>query len=152
MTRTQDSLAGYEIVVGVTGGIAAYKTCTVVSALAARGCGVSVIMTDPATRLVGPPTFAALSGRKVHTDLFADPRQWEMDHISLADLADAMLIAPATANVLGKIANGIADDLLTTTAITVDFPLLLAPAMNTRMWANPAVQENVRKLRERASS
>ncbi len=149
MDLSQDNLDGYEVVVGVTGGIAAYKTCAVVSALVARKCGVSVVMTEAATRLVGPPTFAALTGRKVHTDLFTDPRQWEMNHIALADRADVMLIAPATANMIGKIACGIADDLLSTTAITVDCPLLIAPAMNTRMWNNPAVAANVQTLRDR---
>jgi phosphopantothenoylcysteine decarboxylase/phosphopantothenate--cysteine ligase len=149
MSQPAPSLEGYEIVVGVTGGIAAYKTCHVVSALRQRGCGVTVVMTEAATRLVGPPTFAALSGRKVCVDTFADPQQWEMDHIALADRADLMLIAPATANCLGKLAHGIADDLLTTTAVTVDCPLLLAPAMNSRMWAHPAVAANCRTLTER---
>ena len=149
MDLSQDNLDGYEVVIGVTGGIAAYKACAVVSALVARKCGVSVVMTEAATRLVGPPTFAALTGRKVHTDLFTDPGSWEMNHIALADRADVMLIAPATANMIGKIACGIADDLLSTTAITADCPLLIAPAMNTRMWNNPAVAANVRTLIER---
>jgi phosphopantothenoylcysteine decarboxylase/phosphopantothenate--cysteine ligase len=149
MREAQPSLGGYEVVVGVTGGIAAYKTPSVVSALVARHCGVTVVMTEAATRLVGPPTFAALTGRCVHTDSFPDLRQWDMQHIALADLADLMLIAPATANALAKIAAGLADDILSTTAVAVDCPLLLAPAMNLRMWANPAVQANCRTLKKR---
>jgi phosphopantothenoylcysteine decarboxylase/phosphopantothenate--cysteine ligase len=149
MSQAQPNLGGYEVVVGVSGGIAAYKTCSVVSALVARGAGVTVVMTEAATRLVGPTTFAALTGRRVHLDTFADMKQWDMQHIALADLADLMLIAPATANILAKVACGLADDILSTTAVTVDCPLLLAPAMNTRMWNHPAVQANCRTLAER---
>lgn len=140
-------MTGYEVVVAVTGGIAAYKTCYVVSGLVKRGCGCSVAMTKAATRFVGTVTFQALAGRRVLTSLWDAEEQHDHQHIRLADVADLLVIAPATANIIGKIASGIADDLVSTTVMSVDCPVLLAPAMNVRMWENPVVRRNVERLR-----
>jgi phosphopantothenoylcysteine decarboxylase len=139
---------GREVVVGVTGGIAAYKTATLVSRLAQAGAGVTVVMTAAATRFVGPATFAALTGRPVRTDLFASSLEPLGGHIELAEKADLLCVAPATANFLAKAAQGIADDLLSTLYLVVRCPVLLAPAMNAAMWEKPPVQRNVRQLRE----
>jgi phosphopantothenoylcysteine decarboxylase / phosphopantothenate---cysteine ligase len=144
-----DPLAGREIVVGVSGGIAAYKTAALVSRLAQAGAGVSVVMTEHATRFVTALTFQTLSGRPVHADPFAAPEEWRADHITLADRAELVVVAPATANALGKLAGGIADDLLSTFLLATPAPVLLAPAMNERMWAHPAVRANVETLRGR---
>lgn len=137
-----------KVVLGVTGGIAAYKSCEIVRGLKRRGCGVHVIMTRAARKFISPLTLEALSGRRVITSLF---RRDEADtqHIPLAREARLLLIAPATANILGKLAGGIADDFLTTFALAVRAPFLLAPAMNPRMWESTVVQENVRRLAER---
>ena len=134
---------GRELIVGVTGGIAAYKTAALVSRLVQAGAGVSVVMTRAATHLVGPKTFEALTGRPVGVKMFdrsAHP------HIELADRADLMCIAPATANILAKAAHGLADDLLSTTLLAFDGPVLMAPAMNSRMWNKPSVQRNLKQL------
>jgi phosphopantothenoylcysteine decarboxylase len=141
-------LTGYEVLVGVTGGIAAYKTCEVVSRLVQRGAGVSVAMTRSARRFVGAITFQALSGRRVLTSMWHDEDPGDVQHIAMTGGADLVVVAPATANVIGKIASGIADDLLTTLVVSAGSPVLLAPAMNDRMWANPMVQRNVRTLNE----
>jgi len=143
------SLKGREVLVGMTGGIAAYKTATLVSRLVEAGAGVSVVMTEHATRFVAPLTFQTLSGRPVGTDLYEPPEGFMPEHVALADLAEAAVVAPATANLLGKLAHGIADDLLTTVLLALDVPVVAAPAMNVRMWAHPAVQANVEVLRER---
>ncbi len=143
----EQDLAGYEVVLGVTGGISAYKTCQVVSRLVQRGCGVTVIMTEAAIRFVGPVTFQALTGRRVYTSLWEADSGHDHQHIRLSDRADLLVIAPATANIIGKMASGIADDLVSTTAMSADSPILLAPAMNARMWAHPVVQQNVERLR-----
>ncbi len=140
-------LAGYELVVGVGGGIAAYKVCHVVSRLVQRGCGVTVTMTDAGTKFVTPLTFQALTQRQVFTTMWATPGYYEPQHLSLSEVADLFLVAPATADLIGKFAAGIADDLVTTLMIGRDCPAVLAPAMNTRMWANPIVQRNVATLR-----
>ncbi len=146
---TQGKLTGYEVLVGVCGGIAAYKVCHVVSALVQRGAGVTVAMTDAATRFVGPLTFKSLTGRGVLVDLWTAADPGDTQHIRLTERADLFLIAPATANMIGKIAAGIADDCVSTLVLAADSPLLLAPSMNERMWCNPVVQSNVAKLRER---
>jgi len=143
------ALRGREIVVGVSGGIAAYKAADLVSKLVQAGAGVTVVMTDHATRFVGPWTFQALSGRPVAVDLFAAPDAAAGEHIALADRADLLAVVPATANILGKLAAGIADDLLSTLLLAVDVPVLMAPAMNARMWQHPAVKANVQALRSR---
>jgi phosphopantothenoylcysteine decarboxylase/phosphopantothenate--cysteine ligase len=138
-------MKGRELVIGVTGGIAAYKTAALVSRLVQAGAGVTVVMTRSATELVGPKTFEALTGRPVGVEMFATGVH---PHIELADQAELMCVAPATANLLAKAATGIADDLLTTTLLSFAGPILLAPAMNCRMWEKSAVQRNVRQLRE----
>lgn len=138
-------MKGREVVIGVTGGIAAYKTATLVSRLVQAGAGVTVVMTRSATQLVGPKTFEALTGRAVGVEMFASSVH---PHIEMADQAELMCVAPATANLLAKAACGLADDLLSTTLLSFAGPILLAPAMNTRMWEKPAVQRNVRQLRE----
>jgi phosphopantothenoylcysteine decarboxylase/phosphopantothenate--cysteine ligase len=144
----QSGLAGYEVTIGVGGGIAAYKVCTVVSRLVQRGCGVTVAMTDAGTRFVGPITFQALTARRVFTTMWETPGYYNPQHLRLTEDADLFLVAPATADLVGKFAAGIADDLVTTLMIGRDCPALLAPAMNTRMWDNPIVQRNVGILRD----
>jgi len=135
------------IIIGITGGIAAYKACDVVSKLRKLGASVHVIMTKAACKFVAPLTFQTLSNHFVISDMFAEPKTWEIEHISLAKKADLMVIVPATANVIGKIASGIADDMLTTTVMASRSPVMIAPAMNTGMYRNPIVQENIRKLK-----
>ena len=141
------TLAGKEVLLGVTGGIAAYKSSELVRILKGQGAQVTVVMTDAATRLVTPATFAALSGRPVHTGLFDMPGG-EMSHIELTARADAFIVAPATADIIGKMAAGIADNLLSTMLLAAKCPVLVAPAMNCRMFGNPAVRRNIRTLRE----
>jgi len=143
-----DDLAGYEAVVGVCGGIAAYKVCTVVSDLVQRGAGVQVVMTKSARKFIGRATFQALTGRPVFSTMWAshDPRGQQ--HIQLTESADMMLVAPATGNILGKTAHGIADDLLGTMIMSADCPVMFAPSMNERMWNNPIVQANVETLQQ----
>jgi phosphopantothenoylcysteine decarboxylase/phosphopantothenate--cysteine ligase len=135
------------IVLGVTGGIAAYKAVELLRLLIKAGAGVHVVMTRSAREFVTPLTFQTLSGEPVHTDLFNLVAEQEIGHISLADRADLVVIAPATANVIGKIAGGIADDLLTTTVMATRAPVLIAPAMNVNMYTNPLYRENEEKLR-----
>jgi len=142
------SLTGYEVLVGVGGGIAAYKVCTVVSHLVQRGCGVTVAMTDAGTKFVGPATFQALSGRQVFTTLWQSQDYYDPQHLTLTEVADLFLVAPATANLIGKFASGIADDLVSTLMMGRDGPVMLAPAMNTRMWENPVLQRNIQTLRD----
>jgi phosphopantothenoylcysteine decarboxylase/phosphopantothenate--cysteine ligase len=142
-------LEGREILVGVTGGIAAYKAAALVSRLVQAGAGVSVMMTEHATHFVGPATFQTLTGRPVHQDLWAAPEVYRTEHIALADRAHLVVVAPATANVIGKLACGIADDLVSTVLLAVKAPVILAPAMNAAMWQHPAVQANVETLRGR---
>ena len=135
------------IVIGVTGGIAAYKACDVVSKLRKQGAAVHVIMTEAACKFVAPLTFQTLSNHFVVSDMFAEPKTWEIEHISLAKKADLMVLVPATADIIGKIASGIADDMLTTTVMACRAPVMIALAMNTGMYRNPIVQENIRKLK-----
>lgn len=139
-------LKGRKVVVGVTGGIAAYKTCTIVSRLVQKGAEVDVIMTKNATEFVSPLTFESLSGRPVVTDMFRRDKPWEIEHVSLAQKAELIVIAPATANMIGKIAGGICDDMLSTTVMATRAPLMLAPAMNTGMYENPIFMSNLKKL------
>ncbi len=138
-----------EIVLGVTGGIAAYKSAEIVSRLRHLGAKVHVIMTRNATEFVSPLTFQTLSANQVVTDTFQAPEYWNVEHVALAKLADLFVIAPATANILAKMAAGIADDMLSTTVLATKAPILVAPAMNTGMWTAEATQANVRTLRER---
>lgn len=142
-------LGGYEVVVGVCGGISAYKTASVVSALVQRGAGVSVAMTAAAQRFITPLTFESLTSRRVFLGLWDSGDYHDPQHLSLTELADLFVIAPATANIIGKMATGLADDVVSTMVLSTAGPILLAPAMNTRMWASPAVQGNIKTLQER---
>ncbi|WP_348983812.1 bifunctional phosphopantothenoylcysteine decarboxylase/phosphopantothenate--cysteine ligase CoaBC [Fusibacter sp. A2] len=135
------------IVLGVTGGIAVYKACDLVSRLKKMNASIDVIMTASALEFVAPLTFQSMALNRVVTDMFAEPKTWDIEHISLAKKADVFVIAPATANIIGKIANGIADDMLSTTVMATKAPVLIAPAMNTGMYENPVVQENIEKLK-----
>lgn len=146
--RAPDSLLGYEVLFCVTGGIAAFKAAALVSALVQRDCDVTVAMTRAARRFVTSTTFRALSGRPVHTSLWPNAASGDIQHLKLSESADLIVVAPATANVIGKLAGGLADDLVSSLLLGADCPLLLAPAMNERMWRHPAVQRNVRFLRD----
>jgi len=140
------SLRGREILVGVCGGIAAYKVADIVSKLVQLGAGVTVCMTDEAQKFITPLTFEALSGRPVRTNTFNLVESSDPQHISLTERADLMLIAPATANVIAKVAHGLCDDLVSLLVAAAACPVVFAPAMNNRMWDNPIAQENVTKL------
>ena len=142
-------LTGRNIVLGVTGGIAAYKSAELVSRLRHLGANVHVIMTRNATEFVSPLTFQTLSANPVVTDTFAAPEYWNVEHVALAKLAEVFVIAPATANIIAKAANGIADDMLSTTLLATKAPVLIAPAMNTGMWTAEATQANVETLKAR---
>lgn len=139
-------LTDYRVLVAVCGGVSAYKVCHVVSALAQRGAQVSVAMTESATRFVGPATFAALSGRAVLTTLWSPEATADAQHIRLTESTDLTVVAPATYNTIGKIAAGIADEVVSTLISASASPVMLVPAMNTRMWENPVLQANIAKL------
>lgn len=141
-------MQGREILLGVTGGIAAYKSADLASKLVQAGASVTVVMTESAGRFIGSTTFEALTGRPVYGDMFAPKEHFQGEHIGLARRAELMVIAPASANCLAKLACGLADDLLSTLALTATVPILLAPAMNTGMWNKPSVQRNVARLKE----
>ncbi len=148
--QNSESLRERRIIVGVTGGIAAYKACTLVSRLAQAGADVAVLMTESATRFVGPITFEALSGNPVYTSPWQHIEAHDPQHVDLARRADAVVVAPASMNCLAKLALGLCDDVVTLTLAAVDrarTPVLLAPAMNAAMWAQPANQRNVSTLR-----
>ena len=146
-------LQNLNILLGVTGGVAAYKAVDLASKLTAAGAGVRTVMTEAACRLVGPKSFEAVTGSAVSTTMWDSPEEYTINHIALADWADLVVVAPATADIIGKIANGICDDLLST-ILCACWPLtqsgrtLLAPAMNKNMWANPAVQNNVTTIKK----
>lgn len=138
-----------EIVLGVTGSIAAYKAAELLRLMIRAGWGVSVVMTEAAARFVTPLTFQTLSQRKVTTTAFAPVETWMPEHISLADRADVLVIAPCTANVIAKLAHGLADDVLSSTVLASRSTKVIAPAMNDGMWANEATQDNLATLRRR---
>ena len=142
-------LEGKRIILGVTGGIAVYKVVELLRLCVKAGAEVDVIMTEHAREFVTPLTFQTLSGNPVHTDLFDLYQEKEIDHVSLADRAELFVVAPATANIIGKVASGIADDLLSTTLMATRAPILFVPAMNVHMWENPIFQGNMKKLEER---
>lgn len=142
-----EDLSKPTIIMGVTGGIAAAKSTLLASRLNKAGFDVRVIMTPNATKFVSELTFRSLTGNKVVTDMFEEPEEWDIRHVSLAKKARLAVICPATANFIGKAANGIADDMLTTTIMALGCPVVVAPAMNDAMWANDAVQANVLKLK-----
>lgn len=141
--------SGKTVVLGVTGGIAAYKACDLVSRLRKKDIKLHVIMTKHACEFVQPLTFEVLSGARAVTDQFNRDFPWEVEHIALAKAADVFAVVPATANILGKYAHGIADDMLSTTLLATRAPVLFAPAMNTAMYENPAVQDNIAALKAR---
>ena len=136
------------VVVGVSGGVAVYKALDVISRLRKKDVEIHVIMTKSSTEFVTPLSFQSLSQNMVIIDMFAEPKAWEIQHISLAKKADLMLIVPATANIIGKVANGIADDMLSTTIMATKAPVVFCPAMNTNMYENPIVQRNISLLKE----
>ncbi len=141
-------LQGKTVILGVTGSIAAYKAANLASLLKKQHADVHVIMTKNATQFVGPVTFETLTGNKCLTDTFDRSHPFEVEHVELAKRADLALVAPATANVMAKLAHGLADDMLTTTLLACDCPRLIAPAMNTRMYENPVTQDNERLLKK----
>ncbi len=144
---SDNMLSGKNIIVGVSGGIAAYKAVDVVSRLRKLGAETHVVMTENATKLVAPLTFRTISAQPVIVHMFEEPRQWNVEHVALAEMADLFVLCPATANCIGKIANGIADDFLTTTIMACTCPRLICPAMNHNMYENKIVQQNISRLR-----
>jgi len=135
------------IILGVTASIAIYKACDIIRRLKEDNFSISVVMTPEAEELIKPIVFATLSGNKVYQGLFAEPKIWEIEHVSLAEKADLVLIAPATANIIGKIASGICDDLLTCVVLATRAPALLCPAMNENMYKNKITQDNIKRLK-----
>lgn len=142
------SLEKKKIVLGITGGIAAFKAASIASQLRKQGAEVKCIMTDHATKLITPLTMREISGNPVAVSMFDDVPEFNVEHIALARWADVFVIAPATADIIGKIANGIADDMLSTTVMATTAPVLIAPAMNTNMYLNPITQDNMVKLKK----
>ena len=138
-----------EVILGITGSIAAYRGCDIVNNLKKAGINVTVIMTKEAKEFISPLTFQTLSHNKVYSEMFELPAGWNPVHTSLADMADLIIIAPASANIIGKIANGICDDLLTCVVLASKAKVLIAPAMNEKMYLNPAVQDNIKRLKDR---
>jgi phosphopantothenoylcysteine decarboxylase len=141
------ALTGREILLGVTGGVAAYKAADLASRLVQAGAKVSAVLTPAAKQFIGATTFEALTGRPVYSELFAPQEHFQGEHIGLARRAELIVIAPASADFLAKAAHGLADDLLTTLMLAATCPFVAAPAMNADMWAKPAVQRNVQQLR-----
>jgi phosphopantothenoylcysteine decarboxylase/phosphopantothenate--cysteine ligase len=135
-----------QIILGVTASVAIYKACEIVRALRKAGFAVTVVMTQEAEKLVSPLLFQSLSGDKVYRGMFEEADAWEIEHVSLAEKADLILIAPATANIIAKIANGICDDLLTCVVCATKAPVAIAPAMNENMYKNKITQANIKKL------
>jgi len=152
MPKKKSNLSGLNILLGVSGGVAAYKAVDLASRLTAGGAKVNTIMTENACRLIGPKSFEAVTNSAVYTTLWNTTQEYKISHINLADWADIVVVAPATADIKGKIANGICDDLLSTT-LCACWPLiksgatLLAPAMNNNMWTNAAVQRNIKTVK-----
>ena len=138
---------GRNVILGVSASVAIYKACEIVRKLRAEGCSVTVVMTREAEELIKPVLFQSLSGNQVYRGIFDAPESWEIEHISLADKADCVLVAPATANVIAKVAGGICDDLLTCVICATKAPVLLAPAMNENMYVNKITQGNIQKLK-----
>ena len=143
------NLPGKRVLLGISGGIAAYKTPEIIRGLRKMGAEIKAVMTESALQFITPLTIGTVCGSEVYSSLFSDPRSWQPGHIALAEWPDLILIAPATANLIGKIANGLADDLLSATVMASRAPVLLAPAMNENMYLNPAVKENLDKLVKR---
>jgi phosphopantothenoylcysteine decarboxylase/phosphopantothenate--cysteine ligase len=140
--------ANKNVLLGVTASVAIYKACDIVRRLRERGFGVTVVMTPEARNFISPLLFETLSNNKTHSGMFDSPESWEIEHISLADRADIVLIAPATANIIAKIAAGLCDDLLSCVVSATKAPVVICPAMNENMFLNPLTQQNVRKLQD----
>jgi phosphopantothenoylcysteine decarboxylase/phosphopantothenate--cysteine ligase len=147
MKKQEDKVK--KIVLGVTGSIAAYKAVEILRELQRQGYDIHVVMTRNAAEFVGEVTFRTLSRNPVFVGMFEQPEDWVPEHVSLADSADLILIAPATANIIAKMANGLADDMLSSIVLAAKCPVVIAPAMNVNMWTNPATVENVNKLKKR---
>ncbi len=145
-----ENLSGKKVLLAVTGGIAAYKACSLVNYLLKEGAEVKIVMSDNATRFVTPLTFQALANSNVYVDMWDIQNPKEVEHITLAQWPNLIIIAPASANTIAKIAYGIADNLLTTVILASiqEIPVLIAPAMNTQMWINPITQQNIEKLKK----
>lgn len=141
-------LNGKTILLGIAGGIAAYKSCDLTRLLKKSGTDVHVVMTRAACEFVTPLTFQTLSGNEVHYEMFRTVEKFEIGHISLAERADAIVIAPATADIIAKLAHGICDELLTATIMSATAPIIICPSMNARMWAKPILQHNLKMLKE----
>jgi len=149
MAKTIRAVKNKNILLGVSGGIAAYKTVDLASKLTAAQALVNTVMTENACRLVTAKSFEAVTHSEVFSNMWSDASQYNIEHVNLVDWADAVVVAPATANIIGKIANGICDDLLSTIlCVCWNKRVLLAPAMNENMWLNPAVQQNVKKVKQ----
>ena len=149
MAAKKTDCEGLNVLLGVSGGIAAYKAVDLASKLAAAGAKVQAIMTENACRFVGAKSFEAITAMPVFTTMWDGPEDYKIGHIKLADWGDVVVVAPATANIIGKVANGICDDLLSTTLCACwQKPVLMAPAMNENMWNSPAVQKNVECIRK----
>lgn len=149
MSAKDLKLSGRNILLGVTGGIAAYKAVDLASRLTAAGAKVNCIMTDNACQLIRPKSFEAVTQQMVFTGMWSSPEDYKISHISLAEQADVVVVAPATANIIAKIAAGICDDLLSTTLCACwNKPVIIAPAMNSNMWSNPVVQKNVETIKQ----
>jgi phosphopantothenoylcysteine decarboxylase/phosphopantothenate--cysteine ligase len=149
MSMEKSNLVGLNILLGVSGGVAAYKAVDLASKITTAGAQVNTVMTENACEFVGPKSFEAVTGLAAYTSMWDTPQQFEISHVSLAEKADIVVVAPATANIIGKAANGICDDLLSTTLCACwQKPVLIAPAMNSNMWNNPAVQQNVEKIKQ----
>jgi phosphopantothenoylcysteine synthetase/decarboxylase len=147
MAEKNIKLNAVKVLLGVSGGIAAFKAADLASKLTQAGATVKTVMTESALQMVGAKTFEAVTGQQVYTNMWITTEEYEIGHISLADWADVAVVAPATANIIGKMANGICDDLLSTVLCARwNKPLLFAPAMNDKMWTNPSVQKNVKSL------
>jgi phosphopantothenoylcysteine synthetase/decarboxylase len=149
MTKQTSAISGLKVLLGVSGGVAVYKAVDLASKLTAAGALVDTIMTEAACKFVLPKSFEAVTGQRIFTSMWESPAGFEIGHISLAEACDIVVVAPATANIIGKAANGICDDLLSTTLCACwQKKVLFAPAMNEKMWLNPAVQWNVKTLGE----
>jgi phosphopantothenoylcysteine decarboxylase/phosphopantothenate--cysteine ligase len=149
MPQKKTNLSGLNILLGVSGGVAAYKAVDLASKLTTAGAKVNTVMTENACRLIGPKSFEAVTNSAVFTTLWSTSEEYKISHVNLADRADIIVVAPATANIIGKIANGICDDLLSTTLCACwAKPALLAPAMNNNMWTNPSVQRNIKTIKD----
>jgi phosphopantothenoylcysteine decarboxylase/phosphopantothenate--cysteine ligase len=149
MAKKKSNLNGVDILLGVTGGVAAYKAVELASKLTAAGARVTTIMTQNACKFIQPRSFQAVTGLQVHTSMWLEPGEYKIEHVSLAERAGIVVVAPATANIIAKVANGICDNLLSTTLCACwQKPVIVAAAMNNNMWSNPAVQWNVKSLRE----